>query len=99
MSKFDQIKQAIQKANRQEVEEIEQALDELVSDCKLKEASSINNQGIDSQISFLIQSMGKRDLMADMGVPLEDIQEILYGGTYAPRPWDQDSTPASPSTH
>lgn len=44
------------------------ALDEIVHDTKSKEASEINNEGIDSQLNYLLQS----------GFSLEDIKtEIL----------------------
>tara|TARA_R110000824_G_scaffold201667_2_gene385753 strand:- start:6461 stop:6697 length:237 start_codon:yes stop_codon:yes gene_type:complete len=41
----------------------EDQLDELVLDAKCQEATSINNDGVDCQLSYLLQSMGSEELL------------------------------------
>ncbi|MBE3144540.1 MAG: hypothetical protein IMZ61_11545 [Planctomycetes bacterium] len=41
-------------------------LDELVHDLKSKEASSINNGGIQEQITYIIEQLGPTEAMAEI---------------------------------
>lgn len=52
-------------------------LDELVHECKVWEASDVNNEGFDSQVNFLMNQLGPGEVLARLDIPDEEISEVV----------------------
>ena len=71
-SNFKKVKACLKKHGK-----TEEDLGDLVHDCKSAEASSLNNCGMDEQITFLIESLGPGELLASLDIPGDDVDKVI----------------------
>lgn len=57
--------------------ELQSDLDTLVEECKSEEASKLNNEGMDPQLTYLIQQLGPGELLARLDIPSDEIDKVI----------------------